>query len=240
MSRTKKDTSLGSIMGYGFIQFEIHLREQYVNHMETHFEQELKIIETNYDEFMASIEDDDSDDLSDEAKSHYEDSFIDDFYMIKKVYRKTFRDSQVIQLYSFLEDLLMKGCSRYASVKKTPYKVTDLNGQNDIDRIKKYLTKSVGIDFGTLTSDWSFLDNLRAVRNQVVHHNGIIKNNDVEKGNDKKFNKIEKFSKDNFTLEPYVSSSDRFQIIFDNPKFITSILKHIESLIQNIAQYEVD
>jgi hypothetical protein len=208
--------------------------------METHFEQELKVIESNYDEFMSSLKNADSDELSDEAKSHYEDSFIDDFFMIKKVYRKTFRDSQIIQLYSFLEDLLMKGCSRYASIKKTPYKVTDLSGQNDIDRIKKYLTKSVGVDFSKLTADWSFLDNLRVVRNQVVHHNGIIRNNDVVKGTDKKFNKIKSFSKDRFTLEPYVSSSDRFQIVFDNPNFITSILKHIESLIQKIAQYEID
>lgn len=242
MGRTKRGKRLGSVMGFSFIAFEIHLREQYINHMESHFEKELEIIEKDYDAFMKSISDTDGSDLSDEAKSHYEDTFIDDFFLIKKVYRKTFRDSQIIQLYSFLEDHLINGCNMYASIKDTDYdyKITDLNGQNDIDRIKKYLNKTVGINTGDLNPEWTFLDNLRVVRNQVVHHNGIIKNNDTVKHTDKKYNKIESFSTGKFSLEPYVSSLNRFQIVFDKPEFIQDILKNIESFITKIAAYEVD
>lgn len=240
MSRTKKDKNLGSIMGFSFIAFEIHLREQYLNHMESHFEKELEVIGKDYEVFMWSIKDKEDSDMSEEALSHYKDSFIDDVFLIQKVYRKNFRESQIIQLYSFLEDLLMKGCNMYASIKKTSYKVTDLNGQNDIDRIKKYLNKTVGINIGDLNPEWIFIDNLRVVRNQVVHHNGIIKNNDIAKSTDKKFNKVKAFSVDNFSLETYLSSSARFQIVFDKPKFMQTILKNIESLITKIAVYEVD
>lgn len=225
-------------MGFGFISFEIHLREQYLEHMESHFMNELELIKTDYSEFIKSGKDKVG--MSDEAYSFYEDTFADDIFMIQEVYRKNFRDSQIIQLYSFLEGHLLNGCNRYASLKLTKYKVSDLSGQNDIDRIKKYLNKTVNINTGDLNPEWIFIDNLREVRNQVVHHNGIIKNNDTKKHLDKKFNKIKAFSVGNFSLKPYGSSEDRFQMIFDNHKFMHIILKNIESLLEKIAAHKME
>ena len=73
MSRTRKDESLMSIMGLGFIQFEFHLIEDYMNHMETHFERELKSIESEYEKFHKSKED--KSEYSEEYLNHVQDSF---------------------------------------------------------------------------------------------------------------------------------------------------------------------
>jgi len=238
MSRTRKKETLASIMGFGFIHFEFHLIEDYMNHMETHFESELKNIEIEYDKFHNSTEESKSD-YSEEYLNHIQDSFIDNIFMFNDVYIKNYRNAQIIQLYSFLEDILKRGCDRFASYKKTDYKVDDLKGNNDIDKIKKFLKQSAKVDFSLLNPEWKFIDNVRQVRNLVVHHKGIIKNNDIVKNSDRKFNNIKSFSKGHFTLKQYVSSENRFEIVFDNPTFFKEIVRNIEKLLEKIGSKDI-
>ncbi|WP_458627114.1 DUF6617 family protein [Winogradskyella sp. PC D3.3] len=158
---------------------------------------------------------------------------------LQGVYIKNYRNAQIIQLYSFFEDILKRGCDRYASYKKTDYKVEDLKGNNDIDKVKKFLKQSAKVDFSVLNPEWSFIDNFRQVRNLVVHHKGIIKNNDTANNSDRKFNNIKNFSNGRFTLKPYVSSDNRFEIVFDNPEFFKEIIKNIENLLDKIGSKEM-
>ena len=238
MKRKGKD-SLAYIMGLGFIDFEFDLISQYINHMETHFETELKIVEKDYTNFNKKLEKDTSD-YSDKHIGYIEDSFIDNFFMLKDVYLKNYRNAQIIQLYSYLEDILKKGCDRYASYKQTDYKVDDLRGSNDIDKIKKYLRQSIKIDFSQLNPEWQFLDNLRQIRNLVVHHKGKIKNNDPNNNSDKKFKTIANFSKDRFKLKPIGSSENHFELVFDKSEFFKEIIRNIENLVHKIGINEVD
>ncbi|MAO07561.1 MAG: hypothetical protein CL596_02480 [Alteromonas sp.] len=234
MSRTRKDESLMSIMGLGFIQFEFHLIEDYMNHMETHFERELKSIESEYEKFHKSKED--KSEYSEEYLNHVQDSFIDDIFMFNDVYIKNYRNAQIIQLYSFLEDVLKRGCDRFAHYKKTDYKVDDLKGNNDIDKIKKFLKQSAKVDFSLLNPEWKFMDDFRQVRNLIVHHKGLIKNNDTVNNSDKKFNSIKNFSKGRFMLKNYASSDYKFEIVFDNPSFFKEVIRNIESLLEKIGK----
>ncbi len=238
MSRTRKKETLSSIMGFGFINFEFHLIEDYMNHMETHFESELKNIEIEYDKFHTSKEYSKSA-YSEEYLNHIQDSFIDNTFMFNDVYIKNYRNAQIIQLYSFLEDILKTGCDRFARYKKTEYKVEDLKGNNDIDKIKTFLKKSAKINFSLLNPEWKFFDNVRQVRNLVVHHKGIIKNNDIVNNNDRRFNNIKSFSKNNFALKKLKYSETRFEIAFDNPTFFKEILVNIEKLLEKIGSKDI-
>jgi hypothetical protein len=232
---------LGKDLGYSFMALEIHLRELYLKHMEAHFEEELKFIDKEYNNFKLKLENNNIEtDWSEEAISFFEDSFYDDLFMIRDNFRKQFRDSQIIQLYSFIEGQLMKGCNRYASLNSTANKVSDLNGYNDIDRIKKYFKETIGISTSAFSEEWSFLDKLRLVRNQIVHHSGIIDNADPEYNKDKKFNKIKAFSANNFTLKLTVTNSNEYEIILDKKDFIPLIIKNTTSLFKKIAEYEAD
>lgn len=236
MSRSKR--SLSEVMGFNFIDFEFHLIEEYINHMESHFELELNTIEREFNEFKDSLEKEESTDYSDEYLNHIEDSFIDNAFMFRDVYTKNFRNAQIIQLYSFLEITLKRGCDRFSLFKKTEYKVDDLKGNNDIDKIKKFLKQSVKVDFSKLNPEWQFIDNFRQVRNLVVHHKSIIKNRDVENNKDKNFNNILNFSKGRFQLKQYTSLSNKHEIIFDNPIFLNEIILNIKNLIQKISLNE--
>jgi len=238
MSRLRRKETLASIMGFGFIHFEFHLIEDYMNHMETHFERELKNIEVEYDNFQNSKEVDKSE-YSEEYLDHIQDSFIDNVFMFNDVYIKNYRNAQIIQLYSFFEDILKRGCDRFASYKQTDYRVDDLKGNNDIDKVKKFLNQSAKVDFSILNPEWSFIDNFRQVRNLIVHHKGIIKNNDTINNSDRKFNNIKSFSKGRFTLNEYASSKNRFEIVFDNPQFFKEIINNIESLLDKIGSKEM-
>ena len=42
-----------------------------------------------------------------------------------------------------------------------------------------------------------------------------------------------------FTLNEYVSSKNRFEIVFDNPKFFKEIIKNIESILDKIGSKEM-
>lgn len=238
MSRTRKKETLASIMGLSFIQFEFHLIDEYLNHMESHFKTEIENLDKEFDDYYKTIEKGETH-YSEEYKDHIEGSLQDQAFMISDVYIKNYRNAQIIQLYSFMEDILKKGCSRYANFKQTDYKVDDLKGNNDIDKIKIFLIKSAKVDFSKLNPEWMFIDNVRQVRNIIVHNNGIIKNNDPKGAGDKRFKNVLKFSKGRFELKPYLSSESKFKIVFDEPKFFKEIMENFEKLLNKIGSKDI-
>ncbi|WP_431136827.1 hypothetical protein [Psychroserpens mesophilus] len=241
MSRSNRQKTLGSIMGFEYVHFEFDLVQDYIRHMETYFETEINSIDQAYDEFLNSLGKEKKVNSEEDyiSRNAHSESFVDAFFMFETVYKKNFRNSQIIQLYSFVEDALRGGCDRFADYKNTDYYVSDLKGYNDIDKIKTFLKKSVKLDFSLLNPEWRFLDDLRQVRNLVVHHGNIIQNGDTKNNKDKRFNNIKKFSEKKFTLEKSKYSESTYEIIFDNPLFFNEICRNLENLISKIGEIEV-
>lgn len=241
MLRPEKKETLSYIMGFENVYFEFNLIQDYFNHMEKHFEAELKNIDQAYEDFLNEPKESKTINTEEDyLRLHFlKESFVDNFFMFETVYKKNFRNAQIIQLYSFVEHVLKEGCDRFADYKETNFCVDDLKGVNDIDKIKTFLKKSVKLDFSLLNPEWKFLDDFRQVRNIVVHHKNIIRNGDVRNNTDKRFNNIVSFSKGHFSIKPYSLSDNWFEIVFDEPQFFIKIIDNIESLLTKIGKQEM-
>lgn len=128
-----------------------------------------------------------------------------------------FRKSIIIQLYSLVETELKSFCDAHASINLKEYKVSDLKGHNDLDKIKKYLTNSAGIKVGDYKL-WPFINDLRKLRNSIVHHDGLININDSD------FNCIKKFSNGNFSVKGH---STDYIIRLKQPEFMKLCIDNV-------------
>jgi len=81
------------------------------------------------------------------------------------------RKSFLVSLYSFLEHWLLEQCySRKGDeISVNPL---DVRGENSIDRARVYLTKILRIDFPVDSPEWAEIQNIRRLRNCIVHDNG--------------------------------------------------------------------
>lgn len=148
---------------------------------------------------------------------------------LEQEYIQRFRKSIIIQIFSFLESELKSICNSHAVSTKSIYVVNDLKGYSDLDKIKKYLINSMDIDLVKF-DQWKFINNLRLIRNKIVHENSTIK---ITNGD---YASIKTFSKNYFLLESQSTNSDFYTIIFNTQKFLDDCLHMVESLIQDIMK----
>jgi len=83
------------------------------------------------------------------------------------------RRSFLISLYSFIEYSLLDIC-RLIRRKDIKVSVSDIKGQNDIDKAKVYITKVLCADFPSNSSRWRDIQASRRIRNCIVHNSGEV------------------------------------------------------------------
>ena len=81
------------------------------------------------------------------------------------------RKSFIVSLYSFLEYWLMREC-RTRKGNDILLSPSDIRGENDIDRARTYLTKVLQVNFPNNTQEWEEIQNIRKLRNCIVHNHG--------------------------------------------------------------------
>lgn len=81
------------------------------------------------------------------------------------------RKSFLVSLYSFLEHCLMEEC-RSRKGDDILLSPSDIRGENDIDRARVYLTKILRINFPSDSTEWEEIQNIRRLRNCIVHNHG--------------------------------------------------------------------
>ena len=160
-----------------FFGLELDSYRDYINFNENNIDRETNILNERFDELEKSFGTNSSR-YDEEFLEHIRDNHIDEFKKFDDDFRQNLRRSQIIMLYSFLEQKLKVGCNSYARGHQQKYFVNDLKGQNDLDKIKVFIKKSMRIEINELNPEWSFLDNVRKVRNNIVHHNCIVKKQD--------------------------------------------------------------
>ena len=140
-------------------------------------------------------------------------------------YSQRFRFSIIIQLYSFIEDELKKYCDNHYNVNSKEYRINDLKGNNDLDKIKKYLTQSAGKAIGENLL-WPFINDLRKLRNCIVHSNGVISETDSD------YNSLKKFSKNNFIISE--NNYDDFKIVLKEKEFIELCINNVQTFLKSV------
>jgi len=78
----------------------------------------------------------------------------------------------IIQTQVVLEKHLKLLCKKLQSLYEMPFGIDDLKGTSDLEKGKIYISKLCGISFRDLEPHWNFLNDMRKLRNQIVHYNG--------------------------------------------------------------------
>lgn len=224
--RPKFDSSEGI-----FFTLELEAYRDFIDFNEKNIEKEINKINKEFDNLQKNF---DREPLKyDAAMDFMEQDFIDDLKKLDNEFRQNLRRSQIILLYSFLEVKLRDGCNSYASFHNKEYSVSNLRGQNDLDKIKLFFKKSMHIKVNELNPEWNFLDNLRKVRNKIVHHNGIIKKVDND------YAAISQFSENRFQLNAD-SRSENYVIELSDNRFLSEIIENISKLYHKILNLEIN
>lgn len=86
----------------------------------------------------------------------------------------------IIQTQAVLEKQLKSLCDKVRIMHQMPFSMDDLKGNSDMEKGKLYLTRMYGINFRDLEPEWSYVNNMRKLRNQIIHHNGHFTIQDKE------------------------------------------------------------
>lgn len=207
------------------IEFSIQSFVKYINLVEDKFGSEVSDLQEQYKEIQAEIA---------ENKNNYEPDYlaylndqpIEEMIEIDVEFVQRFRNSVIVQAFSFLETELKKFCYNHAKQFSKEYTIDDLRGNNELDKAKKYLKRSANIDLTTNQNQWKYIDNYRKLRNKIVHHNSIL----FDRDND--FKALKDFSNENFELKQL--GIHGFEIIIDKKNFLFNSLKEIEQFLTSL------
>lgn len=215
-----------------FFGFELDAYRDFIAFGESNIEKESQQLERQFEEFQDDVKSGKSK-IDIQYLDYVENNYYDEFGKIDYDFRQNLRRSQIIMLYSFLESKLKEGCNSYAKAHNKKNTIGNLKGQSDLDKIKLFIKRSMGIKIDDLNPEWNYLNNVRVVRNKIVHHNGLIKKSD------KDFNKIEKFSKNHFDLV-LIDEPDNYLIELNHEDFLKEVISNISKLYHNIIDLEVE
>lgn len=156
------------------VKFENYIALQ--DFMENHISTVQKEIDRKYDE---TDEIDDTDDWKVSIKN-LEDELASEGFKFDHEFPNRIRYSSIIQTYSMLEVYIKWLCENLKKINGFPLGITDLKGNSDLEKGKLYLKKIYKVDFEKLNPEWKFLNDMRKIRNQIIHNNGDFTTKDIE------------------------------------------------------------
>lgn len=107
-------------------------------------------------------------------EAHLTQEFAEQIAQLTYYFPHAFRSSFLIQVFSFVEFELKEICNRHHRIHKTDISIADLKGTSDLDKAKVYFTKVCKVNMNYLQPEWSYLLDIRKIRNALVHHAGIV------------------------------------------------------------------
>lgn len=147
--------------------------KQYVSEIENKFKSDLGNLSRRFDEQAA--EEEEEEEVPPDIKYELNEYFVEEYYVIERVFLRTFRYTIVVAVYSLLETCLNRLCHHLCNSKKLHLLLEELRGKG-IERAKLYLAKVCSIDFPEVSNDWNQLQKLNKIRNCIVHAEGNIHN----------------------------------------------------------------
>jgi hypothetical protein len=171
---------------------------------------------------------------ADEYLNHLQDTLVEKVIEIDRDFVQSFRASMVTQLFSFIERTIQDVCNSYCLMHDKEFGLDDLRGNSEFEKAKLFLTRAAKVDIKELEPHWSYINNLRRVRNCIVHNNSTILF-----GEDKKLEILKAFSKGRYTVYVRDREFKSHYLLFDNKKFIDEIIENILGLFEKLEKYDV-
>ena len=156
------------------VNFENYFELQ--NFIEKQIEKNQKELDIKYNE-VSDIEDMAEWNI---AMNKFDQEFGTDLFRFDHEFPNRTRYFMINQTHSMLEFYLKWFCQRLKSINKNPIGISDLSGSSDLEKGKLYLKRIYQVNFSRLEPEWSFLNNMRKIRNQIIHNNGIFEIKDTE------------------------------------------------------------
>lgn len=104
-----------------------------------------------------------------------------------------------------------------------------MRGQNDLDKVKRYLQKAVACDISKSTH-WQYITDLKRLRNNIVHYDGAIAHSNGD------FKALENFARKRFDLK---NSTDCSYVRINEKKFLISSLEIVESFLIEVINWHI-
>lgn len=99
---------------------------------------------------------------------------------LKHNFSHLIKPDMVINIYSFLEYWLITICNHYQKSQSLSLSHKDIKGKNDLNVYYKYLSQYVGLDLSEVNDDYKKLQQLREIRNILIHNGGYIKQDQAQ------------------------------------------------------------
>jgi len=93
---------------------------------------------------------------------------------VHEIFPNFFRLSTFVGLFSYFEGLLSHLCYYIHERRNYKLRVSDLGGEDIIEKSRRYLTLVVGVDLDDLNSEWTRITDLKKIRNCFVHQGSNI------------------------------------------------------------------
>lgn len=109
----------------------------------------------------------------------YVDDVAEKWWQYSRDFPSEFRTTFLSQVYSGVDSHLHKICERYHKIH-LPHKTVKQFSGSEWAQKAKYLKKYAAVDFKTLQDEWDFLENIRQIRNHIIHHHSCITYHDKD------------------------------------------------------------
>ncbi len=86
------------------------------------------------------------------------------------------KPDMLMNVYSFIDFWMKEICNYQKNKNNLSLSYKDIKGNNDLDAYQKYLTLYIELDLNKVRDSYKQLDNLRKVRNFLMHRGGHIPN----------------------------------------------------------------
>jgi hypothetical protein len=146
-------------------------------------------------------------------------------------FAQRFRESIIVQLYSFFEIAIVGSCEMYYSNKEIDDESEDTPDKAGLDYAKSFLKNKVGIELRLIHKELDFFIKLKTLRNRLVHHQTIFFTDE-----EKKINDIRALSKNRFQLTMKLDIIPTYSLFFDKPNFSLEVIQNIKSLYEKLGK----
>ena len=91
------------------------------------------------------------------------------------------KPDMVMNIYSLVDFWMKEICKYQKSENNLSLGHKDIKGKNDLDAYQKYLIKHAGLDLTSVQISYERLNDLRTIRNQIIHNGSHVPNSEEEK-----------------------------------------------------------
>ena len=174
-----------------------------------------------------------------EFYEHAEKNGINDLLKFDYELPNKVRYSAIVQSFSMLEFYMKWLCDRISIIKDSKFKSSDLKGNSDLEKGKLYIFRLYQIDLKSFEPEWNFINDMRIIRNQIIHKNGEFNSNELEI-----IKLITKYDELGIMYDGIRSKTEDQEIEIKskmlNENFIGSIKSMFLKLLQEIKRKEQD